>query len=604
MATGSHITQRAEPGEGEAGGALVAGGAEGRDLRPGAVASPEHRLPPSVLRLAHRAPALLGWGAFTAGLAFLTLRPLLQLSQRALADSAQGLRDLWNMPGIGEVVLTTVWLGLGSVAVAVTLGTGLALCTARLPRRFRGVLSTIPLVPLVIPGVAAVIGWMFLLSPTVGYVNTLLRELPMFDDRTSGPINVYSVPWIVLITGFSLTSFVYLFVQTGLRNMGDEYQVAAAACGASPARILWTVTLPLLRPSIVYAAGIVLLLGLGQFTAPLILGRASGVDVLTTEMFKLVQSFPVNFGLGAGLGSPLIVAGIAVVVLQRIIIGDHTRFVVARGRPEGFSVEPRWWAAPVVLLYGLFAVVLPLLALVYVSFSPFWSGQLTLDHLNGDQWRAVLDNKAMMDSVRVSVTSSAVAVLIVLPVGFVAAWALLAQGGAGRRIRSVIDLLVTIPLAIPAALLGFGFLFAYTREPTVWYGTATVVVAAYVTLMIPHATRMQLSSLIAMGRDSWEASRASGGGTLRTFGQVVMPQARRGIAATAALMLVLLVHEFTASLMVRSVRTQVMGSILYETLVGGIYPQVAVIALIMVVVTLFFVAIVLAVGGSNALGGS
>ena len=98
-----------------------------------------------------------------------------------------------------------------------------------------------------------------------------------------------------------------------------------------------------------------LLLGLGQFTAPLILGRASGVDVLTTEMFKLVQSYPVNFGLGAGLGSPLIVAGIAIVVLQRVIIGDQTRFVVARGRSEGFSAEPRWWAVPVVLLYGLFA---------------------------------------------------------------------------------------------------------------------------------------------------------------------------------------------------------------------------------------------------------
>jgi iron(III) transport system permease protein len=54
-------------------------------------------------------------------------------------------------------------------------------------------------------------------------------------------------------------------------------------------------------------------------------------------------------------------------------------------------------------------------------------------------------------------------------------------------------------------------------------------------------------------------------------------------------------------MMVRSARTQVMGSVLYEVMTVGIYPQAAVLALFMVIIT--FAGIFLAVwaAGTDAL---
>ena len=75
---------------------------------------------------------------------------------------------------------------------------------------------------------------------------------------------------------------------------------------------------------------------------------------------------------------------------------------------------------------------------------------------------------------------------------------------------------------------------------------------------------------------------------------------RKGIAATAALTFVLLFHEFSASLMVRSARTQVIGSVMYDVWAGGIYSEVAVLALIMVVVTVLGVCIAAWMGGTDA----
>jgi iron(III) transport system permease protein len=555
----------------------------------------------SALRRA-RIPEIACWTVVMAAIGFLVLWPLLQLQFRAFADGGAAFKRVASLPRIGKTLRTTLFLGVGSVMVAVAFGTMLAWCATQLPRRARRVLSVVPLMPLVVPAVAAVTGWAFLLSPTVGYINILLRKMPVFSHFDAGPINVYSIPGIVIITGINLTSFVYLFVNTSLRNMGQEYEVAAAASGASRARAFFTITLPLLRPALVYSTGIVLLLGMGQFTAPLLLGRGSRVDVLSTEMFKLTLSFPVDYGVGAALGAPLIILGVAVVLLQRLVVGDQRRFVVVGARSRYTSAESRWWSVVVIVLYGLVAMVLPLLALIHVALSPFWTGQFTFGNLTTRHVSAVLHNSAMINAVSNSIRMSVLAVLVVLPLGFLAAWGLMGRGGIRSPMRAVLDLLVQIPLAIPASLLGFGLLFAYTRPPFVLYGTTAVMVITYVTLMIPHATRLQLTTLIGLGNESWEASRACGAGPVRTFARILVPMARKGIAASAAIMIVLLVHEFSASLMVRSIRTQVMGSLLYDVFTGGIYPQVAVIALLMVVVTTVGVAIAIAIGGSDSLG--
>lgn len=537
-----------------------------------------------------------------AAIAVIVLPPVLRLAEQALSDRARGLRSLDTIPGIVGTYRTTALLAAGSTLLALILGLLLAWCTVRLPRRLQGVMSVAPLLPLVIPGVAAVIGWSFLLSPRVGLVNTALRRLPMFSGLETGPIDVFTVEWIVLLTGFSLTSFVYLFVYTSLRNMGGELESAAAASGASAGRIFFTITLPLLRPAIVYSTGICLLLGLGQFTAPLLLGRRQGVDVVTTEMFRLRESYPVNYGLGAALGMPLLAFGLLAVFMQRRAIGNERRYVTQGARSNHSSTLTSSWAALPLMLYTLVAVVLPLLALVYVAVSPYWSGSLSTDGLTLQHFRTVLfDNDRTRDAIETSVRTSLLAVAIALPLGFAAALALLRSSRVAPAIRGVLETIIMLPLAVPAALLGFGILFAYTEPPFKLYGSTAVIVITYVTLMLPFAMRSSLASLVAVGDDMAEASRVSGASGTRTALSVLFPLARRGATSGAAIMVVMLFHEFAASLMVRSPRTQVMGTVLYEFWSQGVYPQVAVMALVMVFTTAVGVAIALALGGRNAL---
>ena len=539
------------------------------------------------------------WVLLAIGVGFLVLSPVLQLQWRAFLDGGSAFVRMQDLPRIGTTLGTTIVLAILSSILAVLMGTLLAWCASMLPQRVRRIGELAPLLPLVVPAVAAVTGWIFLLSPRVGYLNMALRSLPGLDRLEEGPFDIYSVTGIIIITGMLLSSFVYVFVFTGLKNMGQELEAAAAACGASPTMRFFTITLPLLRPSIIFATGVVFLLGLGQFTAPLLLGRTAKIDVLTTEMFYLTERFPVDFGLGAALGFPILALGLMVVLFQKLALGEQRRFVVVSARSKYNVRESRWWAAVVIGLYLLVTTVLPLLALIYVSVSPFWTGSLIVPELTLRHWSSVLGNRGLVDAIWTSVKTSVIGIAILIPLGFFMAFALLQSTRIAKPVRMAIDLFATLPIAVPASLMGFGLLFVYSQPPIQIYGTTAVLVVTYVTLMIGHSTRLQFTTLVATGQEFLEASRASGAGPIRSLFQVLLPMCRKGIAATAALTFVLLFHEFSASLMVRSARTQVIGSVMYDVWAGGIYSQVAVLALIMVVVTVVGVCIAGWLGGTD-----
>jgi iron(III) transport system permease protein len=135
----------------------------------------------------------------------------------------------------------------------------------------------------------------------------------------------------------------------------------------------------------------------------------------------------------------------------------------------------------------------------------------------------------------------------------------------------------------------------------VLYGTRWVIVLVYVTLMLPFTTRMQLSAMVSLGDNYIEAARVSGSGLIQTNVRVVLPMLRSALGGAAALMFVLLTHEFAASVLVRSPTTQVMGTVLFDFWNNGSYPLVAAIALVMALVTSIGVVIAVLIGGSKAL---
>ncbi len=544
----------------------------------------------------------IGLVAFCLALGYLVLLPLYRLQALALEDGGAGYKRAWNTPGIGDTLVSTVLLALGSLVIALVLGTLLSWAATRLPPRLR-IMRVLPIFPIIIPAVASVTGWAFLFSPRPGYLNALLRNLPWWNHLDEGPVDVYTMPWIVIITGFGLTSFVYLFVNSGFQNIGAELIEAAHVSGSKGLGVFFKVMLPLLRPTLVYGGGVALLLGLGQFTGPLLLGRNTGVTVLTTEMYFKISQSPIDYPAAAAIGSPLLIFGVAVVIGQKLILGDQSRFVTHSGKSSfRADTRPSKLAVAAMVIYSFVAMVLPLIGLVIVALSPFWSAHIDVGTFTLDNFREVFSQSIITEAIATSIIVSLTAVLIAIPIGFVTA-SLILRGRKYRIMRTFADFLVAMPLGIPAVVFGVGFLLAYTQEPFFLYGTRTVIILVYITLVLPFTTRMQLAGMVALGDTYLEASRVSGASAFRTNLKIVLPLLRSSIGGAAALMFVLLTHEFAASLLVRAPTTNVMGTILYDYYTNGSYPTTAAIALVMTAITAVGVTAAVLMGGTKALEG-
>ncbi|GAA2595151.1 iron ABC transporter permease [Dactylosporangium fulvum] len=521
--------------------------------------------------------------------------PLIAIVVRSSQNLPAAWQAIVDEPTMGRALLYTVLLALGCVIIALVAGVLLALCVANLPRRWYNAAQILCTLPIFLPPVAAVVGWIFVFAPTIGYGNVLIRKL--FGMETNrGPFNIYSLTWIILITAMYLISYVFLFVSTALRESDATLELSARVFGAGWLGSQLRVVLPSIRPALYYSVGICLLLGLGQFAAPLLLGVTAKVDVITTVMYTFMAGSPPNVDSAALLALPLLVAAVVVVAVQRRSLGSMRRYQsISRGASRARLPRRAFVIFPA--LYVTLAIVPPLVALVLVSLSPYWRGEINFSTMTFDSYTQVFDNRAFVDSI--------VTTLQVTLIGMVVALVLSVLVGlyltrSRSRVARVLDFVLNLPVATPGIVIGLAILISYGLGFLSLYGTTTIFVIAYVYLYLIFGLRMVVSGLSRIPDSLENAARVSGASAFGALVRIVLPLLRGSLASSALLMLVLMSHEFAASSALKTGPIQVLSTKLYDAYTTGIYPQVAALALIMVAISAVCAAVVLGMrGGRN-----
>jgi molybdate transport system permease protein len=161
---------------------------------------------------------------------------------------------------------------------------------------------------------------------------------------------------------------------------------------------------------------------------------------------------------------------------------------------------------------------------------------------------AQLGNGAVLDAIRVSAETSAAAQALVLALGTPAA-VVLARRFPGR---GLLVGLVELPLVLPPAVAGIGLFAAFGRFGLLHTAipfTKLAVVLAVAFVSGPLYVRAAIAAFEGVDANIVAASRTLGAGPTRTFFRVVLPLARAGLAAGAALALARGLGEFGATIM-------------------------------------------------------
>src|SRR5512140_2769101 len=203
-------------------------------------------------------------------------------------------------------------IAAGMTLIAVPLGALLAFVMERTDLAGRRWIEPLLLVPSFVSPMVLSFGYVVSAGP-VGFYTVWAREL-----LGGAPWGIYSIAAMATIAGLTHVPNVYVYASAALKNLGSDVEEAARVSGASPFRVALTVSLPLIMPSLLFAAVLVFFLGFELFGLPLVLGDPEGILVLSTYLYKLTNKLGVpSYHLMAAVAICIVAVTFPLVLLQR-----------------------------------------------------------------------------------------------------------------------------------------------------------------------------------------------------------------------------------------------------------------------------------------------
>jgi iron(III) transport system permease protein len=526
-----------------------------------------------------------GWlwsAALLVLLGFLVLYPVAMLLLGALTNTnpvvdgfgvfdlslANFVRVLAN-PNVHLALANSLIACAGGTALAVVIGLAFSWIVVRTNTPWRGFVAAVSLIPLFVPPLVAGVAWSILGSPKSGLINTMLGWAGL-----TWRIDLYSMTGLILVFGMYYAPYVYMFTASALRNMDPSLEEAAEITGVSPLRTLFTVTFPLIAPAIVSGMLLSFIVMLGIYGIPAVLGAPADIPVLTTYIFKLTNWSPPLYSTAAAVAIILmVVTGALVVLQQRVLSGRSFTTVSGKAfRPRVIELGPwRWFTFGLALVYLLTVVVLPTLALIVAAFRRFLfipnaASLVDMRHYSLVHFDSVFDNPLTMRSIwntmEVGLATAILGGIIAFAIGYTV-------HRSSAPARRGIDLIATLPVAIPGLVIGVAYLWAWIGLPGGLYGTIWILVLAFVARFMPDTMKALSTSFLQIHRELEEAAWVCGKGRIATIRTIVLPLARPGTVAAMTLLFILAIRELGSSLFLYTSDTMVMAVLLLDYYEGG-----------------------------------
>ncbi|MCP3462220.1 MULTISPECIES: sn-glycerol-3-phosphate ABC transporter permease UgpA [unclassified Bradyrhizobium] len=157
--------------------------------------------------------------------------------------------ELFGEPAYFEAIVRTFFFSFAIAVSSLSLALLLAVMADR-PMRGGTLYRTLLIWPYAVaPPVVGVL-WIFMLHPSLGVLSRYLRDMgvdwnPLLNGNQAATLVILAAAW-------KQVSYNFLFFLAGLQAIPRSVMEAAAIDGARPMRRFWTVTFPLLSPTIFF----------------------------------------------------------------------------------------------------------------------------------------------------------------------------------------------------------------------------------------------------------------------------------------------------------------------------------------------------------------
>ena len=434
------------------------------------------------------------------------------------------ISEVFRNPIYVEGLWNSLQMGVWSTLLAATIAIPLAWISDRFLFPGKSLLSSLLLVPMILPPFVGAIGIKQILGQQ-GALNAFLESTGVMDP--SHPIDWLgeSRLWgIILLNALHLYPVLYLNVIAALANVDPAMEEAAVNLGCTGFRKFRRITLPLIMPGIFAGGPIVFIWSFTELGVPLMFDFTRITSVQIFQGIKDIGGNPFPFALVA----VLLASTLLLYAVSRFFFGQNSHAMMAKATSQGGPRKAGWfvgWLCTSLFSLVTLLAILPHIGVVMVAFSSDWYHSILPNGLTLSHFESALGHNLTLCSIQNSLKYASLATILDLILGVAIAYVVTRTQLPGRQI---LDAMAMLPLAVPGLVLAFGYL-AMTQEgqlfaalnPTI--DPLVILVIAYSVRRLPYVVRSAAAGFQQTSITLEEAAHNLGCPPFKTLRKITLP---------------------------------------------------------------------------------
>ena len=477
---------------------------------------------------------------------------LLILFNAFFVDGSFNSSDFYNVltePETFQALKNSLIIASMTTVGSTIVGTFFAWLVTRTDLPYKTFMKSLFLVPFMLPSFIGALAWKMLLSPNSGYINTFFMETfglsePVFD--------IYSYWGISLVEVMYLFPFVFIQVCGALERMDPTLEESARISGAGLFTITRKITIPLVLPSIMSGALLIMLYSMAHFGTVAVLGIEQGIYNIPTLIYEKIHQSGGSFD---SIRTGTVLATVLVVTAQ--IIGGKS-FRPMELKLRGLRYPLLFFC----LAYIGFTILLPTVVIFLVGGVSTYGLPLTWENLSLDNYKYILfEYEVTKDAIFNSVTLGLAAAVITMFAGVMISYVIVKMKVRGK---GILEFLGMLPFSVPGSVIALGVILAWSGKFGInLYNTVWIILVAYIARYMAFSLKANSAALEQVHDSLMEASRSCGATMWQSLKDIVIPLVRPGMISAFFLIFLPALRELTVSIMLYAPTTRTIGVAIY-----------------------------------------
>ena len=510
-------------------------------------------------------------------------------------------KPLWN----------TVLLSVGTCVVSILYGGIFAFLITRTNLAWRQYLSSIFIFPYIMPQWTLAVVWqnLFYSTKITGTSDGLLASL----------FHIYMPKWFcqglfpsLMVLGLHYAPFAYILIGGIFRNMDANLEEAATILDTPKHRIMFRITLPMVKPAILSTILLVFGSAMGSYPVPHYMQ-------LTTLSTKYVSMNSKYTGEASILAIIMMVFGIAIMLLNQLSLTSRKSYTTVTGKSGQISKinlgAAKYIIAIILVILTFFTSIFPIISFAFETFLPnpgdysfLYTGDTS--NLTTKWWltnenvteqgmygqKGILYNAEIWKAFRGTLWVSVCCALVAGTIGTLVGYAVAKQ----RRSKwaNYVNSVAFLPYLMPSIAVGAALFVLFSSESVKLYNTYTGLIVAGTIKYIPFASRSSLNSMLQLSGEIEEAAIIQNVPWIRRMTRIIIPIQKSSIISGYLLPFMTCLRELSLFMLLCG-QSKILSTMLDYFDEMGLYAFSSGINLLLIITILVFNSIVNKVTGAS-----